>query len=221
MLRINEVFESIDGEINPFHQGHFTTFIRVANCNLRCSYCDSTTAQKIASTDRILHTSVLIKQFYKAHIKPFTSGKVTITGGEPLLQEEGVNCLIDLLISDNIYVTVETNGSIQPARYYSNPCVGYVVDYKLPSSGMEYKMNLQFMKDLSPQDVLKFVIGDYFDYKRARQLIKEQFNNSRATLAMQPVYDKLDPKLLYEWVKRDKLRNIILSVQIHKLLKMK
>ena len=220
MLRVREIFESIDGEINYFHQGSITTFLRTSGCNLKCNYCDSTAAQTHSSMDRMLHTPALIKRFYIAHLKNLTTGKVTITGGEPLLQEEGVNCLIEYLIEDKIKVTIETNGSIKHLRHYFHPLVGYIADYKLPSSGMERRMNINFLCELTPQDILKFVVGDYFDYKRARKLIKEEFIGTRAVVALQPVYNRLDPKLLFEWVRRDNLPNIVLSIQLHKLLKM-
>jgi 7-carboxy-7-deazaguanine synthase len=40
-LDVNDIFASIDGEVNGWGQGRPTTFIRLSGCNLRCSYCDT------------------------------------------------------------------------------------------------------------------------------------------------------------------------------------
>jgi len=39
MININEIFQSINGEITAWHQGSLTTFIRFSKCNLNCTYC--------------------------------------------------------------------------------------------------------------------------------------------------------------------------------------
>ncbi len=39
MLKINEIFKSIQGEST--YAGLPCTFIRLAGCNLRCTYCDT------------------------------------------------------------------------------------------------------------------------------------------------------------------------------------
>ena len=116
--------------------------------------------------------------FYNQFIKK-TSPKVTITGGEPLLQEDGINCIIELCIKDNIPVTIETNGSIRPKKKFKHHNIRYIVDYKLPSSGMEEHMNMKWMGELANNDFIKFVLGDYQDYKRARTLIQTIFNNHK------------------------------------------
>ena len=39
MLKINEIFKSIQGEST--FAGLPCTFVRLAGCNLRCTYCDT------------------------------------------------------------------------------------------------------------------------------------------------------------------------------------
>ena len=41
-MRVNEIFYSIDGE--GLRAGALAVFIRLAGCNLRCSYCDTSYA---------------------------------------------------------------------------------------------------------------------------------------------------------------------------------
>ena len=38
-MKVIEIFDSIDGE--GIRTGQCATFIRLAGCNLRCSYCDT------------------------------------------------------------------------------------------------------------------------------------------------------------------------------------
>ena len=40
-MQINEIYQSIEGEMSEHGQGAITTFIRFQGCNLACSYCDS------------------------------------------------------------------------------------------------------------------------------------------------------------------------------------
>ena len=216
-LKIKEIFTSLDGEISPFHQGRMTTFIRTSGCNLHCGYCDSKSAQKQSKTDRDIPTDKVLKQFFTTHIKKSGVEKITITGGEPLLQEEGVNLLVKLALDNNIYVTIETNGSIIPKYPIKHPKFGYVVDYKLPSSGMESKMKLEWIPNLTKNDVWKFVIGDHKDYKKARDLVKKMGKKVNAIIAFQPVFGVIHPKLLLKWMIKDSLYRPIISIQIHKV----
>ena len=38
-MKVHSIFSSINGEISASHQGSLCTFIRLAGCNLKCSYC--------------------------------------------------------------------------------------------------------------------------------------------------------------------------------------
>ena len=57
-------------------------FIRFQKCNLNCSYCDT----KWANSDTSPYTLMSLEELYN---KVIESGikNITITGGEPLLQE--------------------------------------------------------------------------------------------------------------------------------------
>jgi 7-carboxy-7-deazaguanine synthase len=215
MLNINESFLSMDGEISPFHQGKLTMFVRVSGCNLCCTWCDSKLAQKHSKTDRVIPSEKILKQFFTTHIKKIGVEKITITGGEPLLQENGVNALTKMALDAGLYVTIETNGSLLPKKPISHSKFGYVVDYKLPSSGQEHLMKPAFINTLTKNDVWKFVIGNWTDYKRARDM-SIKMGHTLATIAFQPVYGDVHPKVLMEWMIRDSIFRPILSVQIHK-----
>jgi len=219
ILRIHEIFQSVDGEINPFHQGCISTFIRTSNCNLQCAYCDTEYARNSIPTDRVFYYPTEIETFFKAHILRLKSPKITITGGEPLLWEKGVNQLIELCIKNDMGVTIETNGSILPAKLYKHPLVSYIVDYKLPSSGMESHMSKKLFTKLSKNDIIKFVMGDYKDFLRFLAVFKQL--NTKAQISVSPIYQTLDPKLLISWMLKHQVLTPVVNIQIHKFMKVK
>ena len=174
-LNVQAIFSSIDGEENAFGgAGELTTFIRLKGCNLRCTYCDTKYAQAVTQPNWMTADEV----FKQVHFP-----KVTITGGEPMLQWRQLGLLVEKLLHKDCKITIETNGSVLlPPWLYGHEFnwvwthtkgLRYVVDYKLPSSGMEDKMNLETFKNLCPLDVIKFVIEDEKDYKCAKMLLQE------------------------------------------------
>lgn len=160
-LNVQAIFDSIDGEVNAFHgAGQLTTFIRLKGCNLRCGYCDTKYSQE-AEPENWMTIDEIVQ---KVHFP-----KVTITGGEPLLQPV-VDLCAKLVVEKGCFITIETNGTIRPPHPYCTD-VRYVVDYKLPSSGMLEHMHTEVFKDLRRVDVIKFVIADEYDYKYAYTVV--------------------------------------------------
>lgn len=168
LINVQAIFDSIDGEENGFGgAGELTTFIRLKGCNLTCGYCDTKYAQG-GWPENWMTIEQIIQEVHFP--------KVTITGGEPLLQEGAVVELCNRLtyhLNNHQYsvVSIETNGTIVPS-YFAHD-VRYVVDYKLPSSGMEDQMKFSAFSALRYCDVIKFVISNEEDYQCARTLILE------------------------------------------------
>ena len=205
MLKINEIFKSIQGEST--YAGLPCTFVRLAGCNLRCTYCDTNYAYydgKELSDDEIV-----------SKIEEYDVRCVEFTGGEPLLQEETPK-LLNILLDKGYDVLVETNGSI---------CIGcldkrlnIIMDYKTPKSGMSERMRPKNLDFLKPTDQIKFVLMDESDYKWAKDVIStnnllEKFEN----ILMSPAYGELPPKSLVTWVLQDNLR-VRVQLQIHKYI---
>ena len=216
MLRVQEIFTSIDGEVNHHHQGCFTTFIRLAGCNLRCSYCDTERAWEKESGMEM--STNLIMQIIEAH----GCQKVTITGGEPLWQMEDLQELVHSILWDsNCNISIETNGTIPPFSHLITGRLTYVVDYKLPSSTMMDQMMCtgEFVK-LSYFDFIKFVIMDRKDYIMARIVKKDiQQKGGKARFAFSPVHGIMDAEELINWCKEDRMFDVIINLQLHKILK--
>jgi 7-carboxy-7-deazaguanine synthase len=172
-----------------------------------------------------------IREIVDAVIK-YGCPKVTITGGEPLLQKEIMELLFQLWVnhittSHGIAaITIETNGTIKlttkaPPKYpISFPAgygIHYVVDYKLPSAGLNPdQINKVKYTSLRDTDWIKFVIADRNDFDLAKQFIKEA--PLQARLAMSCVHDFLAPKVLMDWILQDNLWNVTLNLQLHKYI---
>ena len=166
-LLVNSIFHSIDGEVNGFRgAGEFSTFIRLQGCNLDCTYCDTQYARPLLSdTAKEMSINEIIDQV--------SMPKMTITGGEPLLQP-GCLKLIERLLALGYPVSVETNGSISPWG-----CVGefeklrYIVDCKLPSSGIELttQQRIDTCSVWCSSDVIKFVVCGAIDYRECKAVL--------------------------------------------------
>ena len=211
-MKVYSIFESIDGEVNLYYQGRVATFVRLAGCNLQCAYCDTKYAQS-SSFGRGMTAQEVFEE-----IKNFSPNKVTITGGEPLMQRVELVKLLNLLYQSNYFVSIETNGSLPLLK--NDFFVPYVVDYKLPSSDMEFKMCESVFHDLTRRDFVKFVISDKRDFFRAiekMQYFKTEFL-SEANFVFSPCQGTLRPKELVEWIQQYKLKDVIVNLQIHKII---
>ena len=91
MLSVVEQFVSINGE--GAHAGELAAFIRFKGCNLSCSYCDTKWANRNEAIFTEHTADDLAEWVGRKGVK-----NVTLTGGEPLLQED-VSELIEKLLS--------------------------------------------------------------------------------------------------------------------------
>ena len=152
-MRVNEIFNSIDGEGK--RAGELTTFIRFCGCNCNCTYCDSKYTWKEEGKEMSVNEIV-------NYVNENGYRNITITGGEPLIQPD-INELVELLVECGKNVNIETNGTINPAKavpfYQTSNDVFVTMDYKSKSSGQNSKMVLENFEDLWGSDVLKFVVG--------------------------------------------------------------
>jgi 7-carboxy-7-deazaguanine synthase len=93
-----------------------------------------------------------------------------------------------------------------------------VVDYKLPSSGMEDKMNPKAFESLGANDFIKFVILDLGDYLLAVIKAKEFSETNRAKILFSPCLPMCIPKDLIERMRNDRLFDYQVNLQLHKLV---
>jgi 7-carboxy-7-deazaguanine synthase len=204
-MRVIEIFNSIDGEVNYWGQGTLTTFIRTAGCNLACKFCDTAASQPENSGQELTIPEIT------AAVKDLGCKKVTITGGEPLLQAD-IYKLISVLIMDGYLISVETNGTIRPDIF--GPQICWVVDYKLHD--MDKMLTTTFM-GLSKSDWIKFVVGSEVECYAAEEIMLKLKQVCDAKFAFSPLLPKFPVAQLLAFLQRRCLWDVRVNVQIHKL----
>lgn len=208
-MRVVEKFVSINGE--GLRSGELAVFIRFANCNLRCSYCDT----KYSFINPI-YTEESIDELVK-YVKSTGVKNVTLTGGEPLIQNEIKELMIELSNIGNI-IEIETNGSINIAPYLNIPNVTFTLDYKLKGSGMEMYMDLTNYDLLRKNDVIKFVVSDYDDLEKTKEIIKKYDLINKANCLISPVWERIEFEEIVNFLKDNKLNDVKMQLQIHKII---
>lgn len=203
-LRVNEIFRSLQGESSS--AGFPTTFIRLTGCPLRCGYCDTEYAfheGRWMGIDQIL-----------GEVRGLGVRHVTLTGGEPLAQRPA-RLLLMRLCDASYEVSLETSGAVEIATV--DPRVRIVMDVKTPGSGEAEKNLPANLGHLKPGDEVKFVIADRADYEWSREFVARERLGDRCEVLFSPVWRKLEPVRLGEWILEDRLP-VRLQVQLHKLL---
>jgi len=206
MLSVCEIFYSLQGESS--YMGMPCILIRLAGCNLRCSYCDTKYSYAEGSSYTI--------EDICTEISKYPCMLVELTGGEPVWQEESI-LLMNELIQQGYKVLLETNGSL----YLEDvpPEVIKIVDVKCPGSGHGDSFMKWNLKCLNPADELKFVLTSYVDYAFARDFVKKNELEGRV-IHFSPVTSILQPEELAGWLLEDGLA-VKLSLQLHKQLNLR
>ena len=160
-MKISEIFFSIQGE--SVYSGLPCVFVRVANCNLKCSYCDTRfdNDAKEYTPEEIMD---VVNTFPHTYL-------VEITGGEPLLYDD-VYELIELLHHAGFKVLIETNGSMDLNNVPDYVCK--IVDVKTHGSGFGDSFLVSNLSYINPvKDNLKFVLCDMNDYEWMKGFLVE------------------------------------------------
>ena len=208
-MQVIEKFVSINGE--GLRQGELAIFIRFANCNLRCSYCDTKYSfdnpiYKEESVDEI------IDYVNKQNIK-----NITITGGEPILQEDIKELLIKLS-EKNYNIEIETNGSININTLASIKNISFTLDYKLPSSLMEKFMDIDNYKYISKKDSIKFVCGSNLDLEKMKEIINKYNLIEKTNCLVSPVFNSIKLEDIVKFMIDNNLNGLKYCLQIHKFI---
>ena len=181
-LVVNEIYLSLQGEST--FAGLPCIFVRLAACDLRCSYCDTayafTEGSKRSLADVRAEVQRLAEPFPQARsaeygMRPPEHGGcrlplVELTGGEPLLQKNSLP-LMQALCDDGFTVLLETSGAHDIAPV--DPRVRRIMDLKCPGSGEAARNRWDNLPHLRSTDEIKFVITTREDYAWAKKCIAE------------------------------------------------
>lgn len=218
-MHLIEIYKSVQGESS--FAGRPCIFVRLAGCNLRCSWCDSEYTFKggIPFTD---------EQIVAELEKLAPVRLVEFTGGEPLLQARELIPLMRRLLESGYELMIETSGE-RPIEDVPT-AVHKIVDVKCPASGEGGSFRMENLRSLTARDEVKFVIQNRGDYEFARDFIREHRIEEKAgQILLSPAFSKmpsperstrnavLDPRVLVEWMLEDGLE-ARLSLQIHKYI---
>lgn len=211
--KVVETFVSINGEGKK--SGELAGFIRLAGCNLNCSYCDTMWANQPD-----VPFKPMSKEEIYDYIKSTGVENITLTGGEPLIQD-GIGELIDFLMKDgNLCIEVETNGSIGINNFRKNHgrMLSFTMDYKGSSSLMENKMLMKNFETLTKYDTVKFVVGNEQDLCRAKEIIDNYHLTEVCHVFFSPIYGEIDGETIVEFMKINRLNRVKLQIQLHKII---
>ena len=200
---VSEIFRSLQGEGK--NQGRPCTFIRLAGCNLRCAWCDTSYAQE---GGRNMSVGEVLDRVW------LQNGKhICITGGEPLLQHDEVLELLKKLSLHGYSVEIETNGTrdFREMQPYASICM----DVKCPSSGA--RSDLRLLAHITPRDSVKFVVADEDDLLYARAVMNRC--EIRGEVFISPV-EGTDRRAIAEQIVKENLP-VRFQLQLHKILGVK
>ena len=204
MLKINEIYKSVQGESSK--AGLPCTFVRLTYCNLRCTYCDSEYAfydGKDMEIEEII-----------SEVKKLECNLVEVTGGEPLFQKESIE-LMKQLCDDGFEVMLETGGSLPIEQIDKRVMI--ILDLKCPSSKMMKKNLYENIEHIKPTDEVKFVIGTREDYDWTKEIITKYNLTEKCPVLFSTVFGTINPATIVEWILHDKL-NVRFQLQMHKYI---
>lgn len=160
-------------------------FIRLAGCNLECSFCD---------TDFSVRAKLTEKEIVDAALSNSPCRNVVITGGEPSLQN--LRPLLQLLKKNGCYIAIETNGTQSLLQYRIEGLLNWVTvsPKQLP---IEVECFIDEIKLIWPSDIfeqcsaikakyyyLQPCDGDMI-YSRVEDTVRTVKNNPQWRLSLQ------------------------------------
>jgi len=147
-LKINDIFYSLQGE--GARAGTANIFIRLANCNLECKFCDT----EFHSFKE--YTIAELLDF----IKQFNCKNIIWTGGEPTLQL--TNQITFIFNSKGFYQAIETNGSNPVPEYIDYiACSPKVAEHVLRKK-LKFANELRYVRNKMQQLPKPMIKADYY-----------------------------------------------------------
>jgi 7-carboxy-7-deazaguanine synthase len=173
-LKLSEIFESLQGE--GVSTGSPTVFVRLAQCNLHCAWCDT----KYTWDFEHFNYEEEVREQSAAEVARTVNASPTrrlvLTGGEPLLQQRALAPFFALLAPD-IFVEVETNGTIAPEPATLARVNQWNVSPKLSNGGDPAQFRIRPAALTTLRDAgcsyLKLVVHGEADYTEADALVAQ------------------------------------------------
>ena len=170
MANLIEIFSSIQGEGK--YVGCRQIFIRLADCNLNCAYCDtnfkradfcnletnagSMVFEQIKNPIEAAQVADIIQKFSNE----VPTHSVSFTGGEPLLHWKFIRQVAEKIKNTGLKIFLETNGTL-PAEL--SQVIDFIdiisMDIKLPSvAGNYFNQHREFLKIAVQKDLYTKIV---------------------------------------------------------------
>jgi organic radical activating enzyme len=193
-LPVMESFYTLQGE--GFHQGKAAYFIRLAGCDVGCTWCDVK-----ESWDKDLHPQLSIEEIVRSAGK-HPSRLAVVTGGEPAMYN--LEKLTRALRGEGFSTNLETSGSHPVTGTWDWICLS-PKKFKPPLPGIFPKA-----------DELKIIVFNKSDFAWAEKYAR--LMSPHCKLYLQPEWDKaaIVTPLIIDYIKKNPQWE--LSLQIHKYI---
>ncbi|MPW36285.1 7-carboxy-7-deazaguanine synthase QueE [Vibrio sp. B1Z05] len=218
VLKINEIFETIQGE--GFFTGVPSIFIRLQGCPVGCAWCDTKQTWDVLEEKKTDFGTIIAKSgddefwcqqseqdlvvYCLAH---YSAKHVVITGGEPcqydllplttLLEENGFRCQIETSGTFAIQATANTWVTVSP------------------KIGMKGKLPIQ-ASAMARANEVKHPVGTQSDIDDLKALLASSQLQPNTEILLQPISQK--PRATKLCIDTCIANNWRLSVQTHKYL---
>ena len=153
----DQVFFTFQGEGQSI--GKPAVFLRLHFCNLQCNWCDTKYTWDKKSKEFWQESEDWTLQDTTDEITQHPTRRLVITGGEPMLQQDIISQLLDLI--PDWEVEIETNGTIPPLPSLAEKCQ-FNVSPKLENSTntkhSRYKPDVLKVFNKLPNTTFKFVV---------------------------------------------------------------
>ena len=174
MLRVSELFESLQGEGPSL--GTPAVFLRLAGCNLACRWCDTEYSWNFQRYDPRTHVSVKSVQELAEDIAARRKPLLVITGGEPLLQQSPLRQLL-VALPEQLRIELETNATLLPHPEIFARVQQFNLSPKLAHSGepVARRQCLEVLRALRqhPEAWLKLVVEAPGDLAEVEVLVQQ------------------------------------------------
>ena len=180
-LVVNELFgPTFQGEGRSI--GMPVMFLRLAGCNLHCSWCDTKYAWDWGQYDASTEMQSILVQNVVERLLASNCPRLVISGGEPMLQQKALMELTSLLHAAGWWTEIETAGTMLPLS--TDLVKQFNVSPKLESSGNSYaaRFHLEVLSTLNDtrRAIFKFVVSQPKELDEVDAIVRP--------LSLSPVY---------------------------------
>jgi organic radical activating enzyme len=171
-----EIFRSLQGEGASI--GAPAVFLRLATCNLACTWCDTRYTWDWQNHDYEREVVSLPVDEVERRVMQLGHSRLVITGGEPLMQQETLATLASALKRRGYACEVETNGTLVPRPEMVEAVAQWNVSPKTGSSGnrrerREVPRALAAFRELDTA-YFKFVVVEPSDVDEVCRLVERR-----------------------------------------------